>query len=80
MADYPPPSSSRLFQRLRDFGCEIKAETAEEAEYHIHSLLCSEAVCCRCLVEGKPKLLRFREMWCAVYGRKWAWAKKESAA
>jgi hypothetical protein len=83
---YPPPSAYHLHERLFQLGAvethpaDTTPLTADDALYAINAMLASEAVCCRCLVDGKPKLLRFREMWCAVYGGKWAWAKKGDAA
>jgi len=71
---YPPPTAQALIARLRDLGQTLPDDaTPEQIEAEIHGMMASEAVCCRCTVDGKPRLLRFREMWEAVFQRKWKW-------
>lgn len=76
---YTAPTAHQLHLRLFQLGAveshpdSSPALTAEDAEQAIHGMMASEAVCCRCTVDGKTKLLRFREMWEAVFQRKWKW-------
>lgn len=74
MSHYTTPTPARLLERLQQLGAVEKGVTqltAEEAEQAIRDMLASEAVCCRCTVDGKPRVLRFREMWELVYKRRW---------
>lgn len=84
--NYPQPTAYLLAKRLFDLGAiethpnDAPALSAAEARNAINDYLASEAVCGRYTVDGKPKLMRFREVWAAVYGEKWVFEKRVEIA
>lgn len=76
--NYQAPSLARLVERMRQINIEIGDNpTAEEAADAINASLADQAVACRCLVDGKPVLLKFCALWSAVFGQKWVYVRQE---
>lgn len=74
---YGPPTVSRLIERLRDLNQDVPDDaSAEQLADIINAALCDQAVCCRAVVDGKEKLLKFCDYWAALYG-KWKYVRHE---
>jgi hypothetical protein len=70
VSHYGPPTRERLVERLR----QLNQDVPDDADAQT---LCDQAVACRALIDGKPKVAKFCDYWAAVFNQKWKYVRHE---
>jgi hypothetical protein len=78
VSHYGPPTRERLVERLRQLNQDVPDDAdAQMLADIINQALCDQAVACRALIDGKPKVAKFCDYWAAVFNQKWKYVRHE---